>query len=1307
MADLLQFTVLAFTATELKIKVKNTRGALLDKSLAIEFYFPSSLVDVEIKNAAERARRDPTGSTGGRSVANYITGPAGWSFWAKPQSTSSSLIVTVYNDIDQVSGNEKDPVAFATGGDFDITIKLNSQVRREDTSIVYTYEYDNATQRFGGSLELKSEPAEWSPEVTLKALNTNPIAIKPGTFVKIEWTINSGVSATLYGPLTEGNTSLTLSSADDAVYKIAKGNIQVRVVSTMTYVLRAVVKDPRGQSVEVTRMLTLDTVNSDKYLFVNPRPVPVLPYGLVEIDWSAWGVHQIEIRVGSRETRLVILPGRIPEGSGVMRINAAKTSVSEPVILSAQEVGMHKSENIMMTSWLEVTSQGFSGQPLAMAVAAPKLALLTIEGLFIAEVGLRDSGNSSERLQFTKSNVPAPKQWLALTSLNSRFVALRRTTQDDLEVAPYKLDGSADAIPPVTLPADLRLLVAARGTVFDVVGFGGRAYVVVETVLPSGILRRAFSVAFGTTSAEYRSEPLLETLTGFKLVVFDNALYALHRQSGRMVRFNLSTSGTLEPPLQAASAVTKSQGPEQSMIKEGLIVPVGRVLAVLDPNAIPSLEEIEPYGLRNVLRYTNRQLQAVDPDGNPQDIFYNPQKNYWGRCGHGLDVKSGVAAAFRSGESQRLWVIQQDGKIHTLAVGLESLFVHDFMPGAIPWPLEPYFKKRQITITNTCGMTLMPMNSLIPGPVVRGATTRFELQYNEADSPVQLRFLLESAKGVKHLYLLEINLFGPNLSRARWVIQRLQIEAQGTMSMAEIPGSAFDQSTDVGFHPYTPVRLAEGVTLRMINYTTYQFWQQAPEASDPGAKRYDGDLLTIVYNTPSLLVFGHGAGELHVNVDFSLPTGIEISPGSQPQSKLIRINTDRSKGLYPELLPNRTDTAFELKIGYRRKKEIDGVFAGDGVASQNSAALFFPVALPRDQSQVQVWKINPEDLSHVASGNLSSGGGLFAPPNSVALSGEYVYAMIDNEIHVLDQSLQKRGQSNVNFFYTFVSDIDGYYDSTDCYLLGMKQDRPIDTSRPIWYHYLLGIGVMSRDASGVKLLTIRDISLDSVRGIVPQHPLRGAPTWVSTATFSPMAISPVRPASGTRKVAVGIHGGLFVVDGAIKSIPVQSAGREEDIIFNRDGRVAYCLHTRPDNQGLLVSRVNVDSGQVQSLSLPRGEGPFDVVGGQQALREFPNKNQRAASVARTPEENLLFVSHGKSIFKIENGPSLVHRETYTMELPCRIFHVAKGRPTSDSHAEFGSSAPCNLVYALGGSYRGDGKKGSGFTHLYKIAVLDK
>ena len=1290
---LLKLTVLDYSATELKITVKNDSGVLLDKSLMIELFPPTYLVDPRIEKAADEFMTDPLKS----GLGGIVTGPPGWSFWAKPASTVETLTIEIDNDVDQATNQVKTPIETAAGASFVITIPLKAQAARQDIKLAFKYNYNNSSQSFEGELDLKSDAGDWQPEVTLEAVDCNPLAITPGTSVTIKWTIKAGVSATLYGPLPEGNTFLTLSSDPAAVYKISEGKIPVVAAARMSYLLRAMVKGPAGQMVQVARTLTLDTLTSDKYLYVSTRPNKVLPYGRVFIDWAAWGFTPVQIDVGSRETHRINLPGRIPGGSGYVTVNASGNISDERVNITAQS--LKKSAEITMISWLPVTSNGVGGgQPIGMAVVAPKLAVLTTEGLFIADVGMKDSG-STTNLTFTKSTTTAPKQWLALAAVDRRFVALRRTSQDDLEVAPYKLDGSADQIPPVTLPADLRLLVAARETVFDFVGFRGRAYVVVETVLSTGILRRAFSVGFGASSAEYRTEPLLEALVGYKLVVFNNALFALNRKTGRMLRFNLSISGTLETPLQAASAVTKSSGAEQSMIKDGLIVPVGEVLAVLGPNAIPSLEEIEKYEPRKVIIPTKKMLQAVDPYGNPQDIFYNPQKDYWGRCGHGIDVKPGAIAAFRSGDSQRLWLIQPDGKMHTLSVGLESLFAHDFLPGALPWPLVPYFKKRQLMIENWCGVPLQPMSSLLSGPIAHSARAKFDLYYNDADSPVQLRFLLERAKGVKDDFWLEVTFYGPDLSRTRDVFQRVQTDGQGTISLAEIPNSTSEHPTDVGLYPAMPTRLIEGVRLQIFNFTSYQFWQQAPEASDPGAKRYDGEILRINYNTPNFFVFAHGAGELHVNVDYSLPTGIEISPGSQRQSKLIRINTDRSKGLYPELVPPTEGAPFQVKITYRHKKVVDGVYVGDGVGAQNGAALFFPVAHTRDQSQVQIWKVNPEDLSHVATGNLSSSLGLFAPSNSLALAGEYVYAMIENDIHVFDYSLQKRGQANLNYFFTFVNDIDGFTDSTDCYLLGMKQDRPIDTSRPIWSHFLHGVGVMNRDATGkVSLLTVRDTSLDSVKAV--PNPVRGAPTWVSSATLSPMAASPARSATA-RRVAVCMQGGIFVSDPAIRPVPVAAAGREEDIIFGGSGKVIYCLHTRADNQGLLLSRIMVDTWQVQSLSLPRGEGPYDLASGsQQAFPPFPNKNQRAVSVARTPEENLLFVSHGKSIFKIDNGPTMAVRDTLNMELPCRIFHVAKAKPTSDA-------APCNVVYALGASYRGDGKSGSGVTHLYKLGVLDK
>jgi hypothetical protein len=91
----------------------------------------------------------------------------------------------------------------------------------------------------------------------------------------------------------------------------------------------------------------------------------------------------------------------------------------------------------------------------------------------------------------------------------------------------------------------------------------------------------------------------------------------------------------------------------------------------------------------------------------------------------------------------------------------------------------------------------------------------------------------------------------------------------------------------------------------------------------------------------------------------------------------------------------------------------------------------------------------------------------------------------------------------------------------------------------------------------------------------------------------------------------------------------------------------------------------------------------------------------------TLDEKLLFVSHGRSIFKID-AATMSLQETYKTELPCRVFHAWWGKPTQDSHVMYGSPSSCNLLYAIGASYRGNGFEAREFkTHLYKLAIPDK
>ena len=815
MADFLEFTVVTFTADQLAIKVKNISGTLLDQRLVIELSPPAYLVDDKINDAAIEAAnsRQPPGA---KSLAGIVTGPEGWSVWVRREASDSSVMIVFINDMNQNGGNLSTPVKFPAGNEFTVRIPLDPGADRDLIDVLYSYKHgkDEREPYSRGKFELKSEKSDWVPDVTLTTDHQSPTMVKAGDPAKIFWHIKDGVSATLRGPLPGGNSELTLDPDPHADFRISDGAVDVRVMGAMTYVLQAEVKRPGKPNVQVVRMLWLDTPNQ-KYTHVYIHPDKVLPHGLLEINWAAWGVKEVELMVsndkGIHTSRTVPLTqqtkGRFYEGSGIMRVSATKTA-KETVDLLAPPI-KKETASVSLVSWAQMIKPNISGRPVAMVMLNKKLGLLTTDALYIAEVGEFDPESPMQKLPFIKVSKDTPRQWLSLTAADGRFVALRRTNQDDLEVAPYKINGDPDEIPPQTLPATVRPLVTREGTVFDCVALGGRVYVVAETALG---MRRAFSVHFNssTRKAEYRSEPLLESLSGYRLVSFDDALYALNRSSGRMFRFGLTDIGMLVNPKQAASAIRENEnGTKESMIREGLFVPVGRVLVVLGPSSVPTLKALEPFGLHNVLSYLTTTA-VPDPNSIPQDLFYNPQKNYWGRCGHDLDVKPGAVAAFRPTGSRRLWVVQPDGATHTLAAVSETLFAHDYVSDVLSAPLPPYLSKtRTFRVYNASGMDYVPLSEtsgitsfsatgpaqFISGPdgLKRGVSETFLFRYNEADPPsLQLRFLADRAAGAKNQYVLEITFVGPDLAIATYVHKRIEGN-----SLVEVPGTMWKHKTEI------------------------------------------------------------------------------------------------------------------------------------------------------------------------------------------------------------------------------------------------------------------------------------------------------------------------------------------------------------------------------------------------------------------------------------------------------------------------------------------------------------------------------
>jgi hypothetical protein len=1351
----LELSVQTFTADKLEIKVKNISGDALSRALSIEFYAPTFLMNSKINDAAKAAATN-TKPIGVASLAGVVSGPEDWSVWARRESSDTSVVIALFNDLDQTGNDLETPIKLAAGTEFIIRIPLNPQANRAAVSLVYSYQHGNNEEdkRIDGKLELQSgEIVEWTPDVRLTTNQASPTTITAGNLVKIFWHVKDGVSATLRGPLPGGNSELTLSSDPQADFKISGGSLEIRVVSSMTYILQAEVKGPDGKpNVQVVRMLSFDTKNN-KYTYLAPRPRRVLPYGLIEIDWAAWGVKKVIISVSGHTTRTINLTqqtlGRFYEGSGVMRVTATKEinkvpTVNERITLDAPpENSAFKTVEVI--PWMPMTTTPeIEGFALGLAVIAPKIALLMTEGLYIAEVGEVDPPHFSEKLAFSKKPNPnLPLMWLALTAVDQRFVGLRMlATNANFEIVPFTLDGNPDEIPPLTLPPEINSLGSSPKVVFDFVGFGGRAYFVVETPKSAGTVRRAYSVAFDSKSkkADLRPEPLLEPLIGYRLVSFDDGLYALNRDSGRMFRFDLTKTGTLEQPKKAAGAVKKGEGAgakEESMIKDGLLAPVGRLLVVLSPTSVPSVASLEGFGLQNTLRHSSSPPSSADI---PQDLVYNPQKDYWARCGHDLDVKADAKAAFRGGESVRLWVIQPDNRVQTLAAGEETLFAPDYVFDFPSKPLPPYLnKKRQFKITNNTGLQLLPLNEVlrkaglrdfgIAGPAElvsalpenfrSGTTETFEFKYNDADPvPINLRFQVPRKDGVKHYYLLELTFSGPDLSTAKSVFQRVVVNEQGSVtSIAEIPGTALQHSTNGAVVIPPPRQLVEGVKLRAGNRTTIQLWREAPEAKDrlEVLNHYLGDEIKITHDTPAFFFSAYGAGQLHVNIDFALPVGIEISPSSQPQQKLIRINTDKSNGLHPELLPAKDETTYLFKIGYLLKQELQAVYIGDGVATEKGDAIYLPVAHNSVQVITQVWKINPDNLSTSATTNVQiQSTGVFSTPNSIALSNDFIFAMFgDTDIHVLDYSLQVQAKVSVADAYTVVTGIKCVYENSYS-LLGFKKGK--GTTQNITFNHVLGTKLIIKSSGPGKVATgnVREVVLDTVKGFREQHRMAGFPPWVSSKTVSPMALSTSNVSPGgdrVREAAVCIDGGLFVVgfsDRPIRVLALESAGREEDVVFGREGKSIYCLHSQGDNQGLRLSRVDNHAWkQTHGLSLPRGEGVADLTTDtRQRTPGTPYKNQRSAGMVISRDEKWLFVSHGRSIFKIE-VEKMELRDTYQTELPCRVFHVWSGKPT-ESHIVYGTPLSCILLYAIGASYRGDGFQGKEFkTHLYKLAIPDQ
>jgi hypothetical protein len=1304
--------VLSGKSETLEVTINNEGEEAWVKPLLIEFKIPSELVAPSVREASVEA---------GKTSANMATlekvaaAPAGWSVWAWSESNKHIAVVRFFNYVDQKTGN---PTTSATKFDKDASLTLRIPLAPEAASAQLTipYGYQAGKQqstRIDGKLELAPAAlADWTPEVSLFTDQESPTMLPPATEVIISWKIADGVSATLRGPLPGGNSELTLSKDPAANYRIDEGSLKIYAVGPATYILDAEVKGPKGEpNVQVIRTLLLDVFSAEKYANLVVRPTRVLSNGQVEIDWAVWGVDKALLEVSNRYSLELQLTeqdlSRSFHGAGALRVNALPSQRTEDVSLTitiAPKKTARSDAFIKSIQWGKADRPRVEGKPVALAVAGAHMALLTTDGLWTSRVGKDDF---DQKTPLAKAATQS-KSWHALTAFGSAFVVLRKTDGDELVLERHDTGGQPMKSA-LNLPGSMRTLAARPDATYQLAAFGDRVYVVVEGSTPNGRARHAFSARFEPD--ELRPEPRLEPLLRHRLLVFDNALYALHRGSGQMLRFDPTQSGELDRPLRAASAVEDGK----SMIQSGLLVPLGVVLAVLDPAALPPPDPLGVFGLLNVGDFNLKNLKAPRKAGDiPQDLVYDPQHDRWDACGHGLDIQPGAVGAFRGGASSRLWVLQPDGELHTLPGATTELFARDYVDKFPSAPLPPALDaKLEAALVNLSGIDLAPVDEVcraagldgfsatvlaeptpLPDRMLNGSRTPFTLSYNGADpGTVKLRFMAVRAPGPR--YLLELTFTGAGLMNVTSVFKRLSEDGR----VADVPDTTRQLALT---HGNNSIILSEVNRLldRRKFFITNATTQDLGASPEVGAGRVEAsESVALNFATPDFKISMLGMekmGRLSVNLDFAMPVGVEVSSGAKPQTKLIRVNTDnanmldvatravtnrlsvaafnRYDGTLVRIPLPRDEEVYICDVGLKTMKELDGVRLGDGVTGRDGQAIYIPMAKPQESVNAQVMRVEGGSITY-REAPADIRGKLFSLPNAVTVSDDKVYAMFgDNALYQSTRSLEGWSRTEI-----------AGYDGISA-LAAAPNGRLFIVARKLEgfperlpFYYLL---VKQNDSESVQQIPLKKI---------------GFPVDVP-----PLAVSPVSVLA-----AVGDQGGVLLAEyttSQTMSVRFEGAGAPGHVVFSPDGRWIYCVHSSNSigsnprrlvaGRQVRVSRVHAfDQVKTNTITLPDTEGDFAITGNTRT--SFPvnvkNKEQAALTLAVSPDSRTLFVSAGKTLMKIDTGSFTLQPWRATVETPCRLISVSKG---------WGNAW---TLYALGSYYVGDGNTVDEYkTRLYAI-----
>lgn len=1312
----------------LEVGVKNASTETFSGFILIELKFPVQMVSKDVSDLVVKARTN-TKPRNMASLDKVVTAPAGWTVWASNDPNQDIAVIRVLNTaIDENTSKPTGPLAaFAPGAALRLPIPLTAAAPTTLYTLDYGYQTGTGkTTRVDGSLDIiPAGHGDWTPVVKFWCNKETTTMLDPGEEVILKWEIEKGIAATLRGPLPGGNSKLVLTRGADGPYKLEKGSLSFLAVGPSTYVLDAEVEGPPGQgNVQVLRTLSFDIFSPKNYSYVSVRPDSVMPNGQVQIKWAVWGVQTATIKVGIRHSLDLELTeqnlSRWYQGAGVWHVNASPTKATEKVRLSITTDGDDSTgvtADINANKWETIEDNPkYTGTPLAMAVTSDGyLGLLTSDGLWAAEVGTTDPGSPDP--DFKKLPVTG-KSWHGLTALGANFIVLRQQSENNnFVIESYDRSGSSKGS--ITLPGDFQTIAGRAGASIDLVSYNGRAYAVANASFVRRTGRAAYSVVFAP-AANIRPEPRLSTLNNYRLVTFANALYAYNRGSGRMYRFMVTSNGELGPPHRAASAVN-AEG--VSMIKSGTVVPIGSLLAVLDPSALPSFlsNPADPItALLNVAGFKVENLQrSLRSNESPQDIVYNPQKDAWVTCGRGLKVEAGTVVGYRGGKSPRLWAAKPDKTWYKLAGANEKAFAPEFVYQYTNKPLPPALDGvREFTLTNNTNIELVPLDavcqkgalpafesdgpaellSLMPQSLRSYGRHTFRFAYSKDDlSPVTLRLMAGGCRGPR--YFLELNLAGDGLQRIGYSFKRLA----GDGTVASVPGATDMPRVGNELTVLQTGALRQKTSLYIMNQTPFNSLQLDPS---PGLSPTTvWDRVEIDYQTPRFKVYvagQEGLGHVWVDTDFTVSgeKESEVASGSEPQRCRIRLNPDDLNKL--ELQNQMITSSHARMVEFEKfdgskfhispphqdvyvntcqlqppsKLVLDAVRLGDGVLTRDGKYIFIPLAKPDDVKKVRIARIDAQSFE-TAELAADSPGHVFSLPNAVVVSDKDCIAMFGEP---------------------------AYYKSTHKFETPTKRVVP---------GYKELVAIAATPAGGLYYLskTSPGDSLD----VNPNYTLVVEPYPQTSRTEIPLndfrhniktpalAVSP-----DGNTAAVGDHAGMLIID--VPGRRVQAfrnyaiLNNPAYVAFSHDGQWIYSLHHAYANNlnrhmsranDIMLTRVRVGRiDETKTIRLQDVTGDYAVTSRTNPTfrpGEITKEWQPGLTLAVTPDNQTLFVSIGLTIMKVTASNLQPQQWRATTELPSRLVGVKE------------KSGGTWMVYSLGSIYTGDGIKANEYkTQLYAI-----